>query len=52
MQYHCLIVDDEAVLADSTAEYFNLFGVNTVAVYGVDGCREFFRSHTDRKSVV
>ncbi len=46
MQYHCLIVDDEAVLADSTAEYFNLFGVNTVAVYGVDGCREFFRSHT------
>ena len=46
MQYHCLIVDDEAVLADSTAEYFNLFGVNTVAVYGIDGCREFFRSHT------
>ena len=46
MQYHCLIVDDETVLADSTAEYFNLFGVNTVAVYGVDGCREFFRSHT------
>ncbi len=46
MKYHCLIVDDEAVLADSTAEYFNLFGVSTVAVYGVDGCREFFRSHT------
>lgn len=27
MKYNCLIVDDEKVLADSTAEYFNLFGV-------------------------
>ena len=30
MKYNCLIIDDEKVLADSTAEYFNLFGVNTV----------------------
>lgn len=42
MKYDCLIVDDEKVLADSTAEYFNLFGVNTFAVYGADGCRAFF----------
>ncbi len=46
MKYNCLIVDDEKVLADSTAEYFNLFGVNTVAVYGADGCRSFFRDNT------
>ncbi len=46
MKYHCLIIDDEKVLADSTAEYFNLFGVNTVAVYGVDSCRCFFQDHT------
>ena len=46
MKYNCLIVDDEKVLADSTAEYFNLFGVNTVAVYGMDGCRKFFESNT------
>ncbi|MDE7296797.1 MAG: response regulator transcription factor [Clostridia bacterium] len=46
MKYHCLIIDDEKVLADSTAEYFNLFGVNTVAVYGVDGCRQFFQDNT------
>lgn len=46
MKYNCLIVDDEKVLADSTAEYFNLFGVNTVAVYGADGCREFFKDNT------
>ena len=30
MNYNCLIIDDEKVLADSTAEYFNLFGVKTV----------------------
>ncbi len=46
MKYDCLIVDDEKVLADSTAEYFNLFGVNTTAIYGADGCREFFRNNS------
>lgn len=45
MKYNCLIVDDEKVLADSTAEYFNLFGVKTVAVYGSDDCRRFFESN-------
>lgn len=46
MNYNCLIIDDEKVLADSTAEYFNLFGVNAVAVYGADGCRAFFERNT------
>ena len=46
MKYNCLIIDDEKVLADSTAEYFNLFGVNAVAVYGADGCRAFFERNT------
>ena len=46
MKYNCLIVDDEKVLADSTAEYFNLFNVDTVAVYGANECREFFKSNT------
>lgn len=45
MRYNCLIVDDEKVLADSTAEYFNLFGVSTVAVYAADSCRGFLREH-------
>ena len=36
MRYDCLIIDDEKILADSTAEYFNLFGVKTAAVYGVE----------------
>ena len=46
MRYDCLIIDDEKLLADSTAEYFNLFGVRTTAVYSVSGCREFFRKDT------
>lgn len=46
MKYNCLIVDDEKVLADSTAEYFNLFGISTVAVYGADDCRRFFKENT------
>lgn len=46
MRYDCLIIDDEKLLADSTAEYFNLFGVKTAVVYGALECREFFREHT------
>ena len=46
MRYDCLIIDDEKLLADSTAEYFNLFGVSTAAVYSVSECREFFLRNT------
>lgn len=46
MDYDCLIIDDEEVLADSTAEYFNLFGVKTAVVYNGADCREFFRENT------
>ena len=46
MKYNCLIIDDEKMLADSTAEYFNLFGVTTLAVYGADGCRAFLKENT------
>ena len=46
MKYDCLIIDDEELLADSTAEYFNLFGVKTAVVYSACGCRGFLREHT------
>ena len=46
MKYNCLIIDDEKVLADSTAEYFNLFGVTAAVVYSVDDCRKFFRENS------
>ena len=32
MKYDCLIVDDEKLLADSTAEYLNLFQVKRAVV--------------------
>lgn len=46
MKYDCLIIDDEKLLADSTAEYFNMFGVKTAVRYGADGCAEFFAENT------
>ena len=46
MGYDCLIIDDEKLLADSTAEYFNLFGVSTAVVYSVSDCRRFFETDT------
>ncbi len=46
MRYECLIIDDEKLLADSTAEYFNLFGVKTAAVYSASECREFLKDNT------
>lgn len=46
MKYDCLIIDDEKLLADSTAEYFNMFGVITAAVYTAEECRAFFAENS------
>ncbi len=46
MDYNCLVIDDEVLLADSTAEYFNLFGVKTAAVYSIAECRKFLQENT------
>ena len=46
MTYDCLIIDDEKMLADSTAEYFNLFGVKTAIAYSVSDSRSFFKENT------
>lgn len=46
MQYDCLIIDDEKLLADSTAEYFTLFGVTTAIAYSARECRDFFAKDT------
>ncbi|MFV0393377.1 MAG: response regulator transcription factor [Coprobacillaceae bacterium] len=45
MNYNCLIVDDEKPLADSTAEYFNLFEVTTKAVYDAEACLAFLKEN-------
>lgn len=41
MRYDCLIIDDEKELADNTCDYFNLFGVNTHVLYGVNEAKAF-----------
>lgn len=46
MKYDCLIIDDEKLLADSTAEYFNLFGVTAAVVYNALECRKFFENNS------
>ena len=46
MHYDCLIIDDEALLSESTREYFNTFDVNTAWVVGAESCMEFFRGNT------
>lgn len=45
MKYDCLIIDDEKMLADNTAEYFNLFGVKTAAAYSALECRDFLEEN-------
>ncbi len=45
MIYNCLIIDDEKLLVDSTAEYFNLFGVSTAVVYSAGECRRFLEEN-------
>lgn len=46
MNYDCLIIDDERLLADSTAEYFSLFDVKTAVSYSAADCRRFFEENT------
>lgn len=46
MKYDCLIIDDEKMLADSTAEYFNLFGVKTAVCASAAECRRFFTENS------
>ena len=46
MHYDCLIIDDEKTLADNTCEYFNMFDVNTKAVYSQSEALSFLNNNT------
>ncbi|WP_256758425.1 response regulator transcription factor [Cohnella sp. WQ 127256] len=45
MNYDCLIVDDEAVLAETTSEYFNMFEVKSAYVTSAEACEHFLREN-------
>ena len=46
MDYSVLIVDDEVELAESTAEYFNMFDVSAKCVFTAIDAIEFFKTNT------
>ena len=46
MDYSVLIIDDEIELADSTAEYFNMFDIKSFAVYTAEDAVNFFKNNT------
>ncbi|MGF7049654.1 two-component system response regulator RegX3 [Paenibacillus sp. DS2015] len=45
MNYDCLIVDDEIVLAETTSEYFNMFEVTSAYVTSADACVQFLEEN-------
>lgn len=45
MNYDCLIVDDESILAETTCEYFNMFDVRTAYVTSAEECEHFLRDN-------
>jgi len=45
MNYDCLIVDDETVLAETTSEYFNMFEVTSAYVTSADACVQFLQEN-------
>lgn len=45
MNYDCLIVDDEEVLAETTSEYFNMFDIKSAYVTSADMCLTFLQEH-------
>lgn len=46
MDYKCLIIDDEVDLANTTCEYFELFGLSTTYVTSIDSYYEFLKENT------
>lgn len=45
MKYDCLIIDDEESIAQTTAEYFNLFGLTCAYVCSYEDCLDFMDRH-------
>lgn len=46
MHYDCILVDDEAELAQMTCEYFQMFDVSCTWTGSAEGCLALLESHT------
>lgn len=45
MKYQCLMIDDDVTIAETTAEYFNIFDIRTAYVTDYDGAVEFLKNN-------
>ena len=45
MKYQCLMIDDDLTIAESTAEFFNIFDVKTAFVTGYDEAVAFLKQN-------
>ncbi|MBO4390778.1 MAG: response regulator transcription factor [Lachnospiraceae bacterium] len=46
MKYQVLMIDDDPVIADTTAEYFNMFDIATASVNGYEEAVAFLQEHS------
>ena len=46
MKYQCLMIDDDATIAETTAEYFNIFDIRTACVNSFEEAEAFLAQHT------
>ncbi len=46
MDYRCLIIDDDRTIAETTAEYFNIFDIKTAFVCSFEETTEFLKDNT------
>ncbi len=46
MKYQCLMIDDDVTIAETTAEYFNIFDIRTAYVTSYEGAEAFLAQHT------
>lgn len=45
MKYQCLMIDDDVTIAETTAEYFNIFDIKTAYVTSYEEAEVFLREH-------
>ena len=45
MKYQCLMIDDDATIAETTAEYFNMFDIRTASVGSYEAAEAFLEQH-------
>ncbi|HAG14129.1 MAG TPA: DNA-binding response regulator [Ruminococcus sp.] len=45
MKYQCLMIDDDRTIAETTAEYFNMFDIKTAYVTSYDAAVQFLAEH-------